>query len=124
MELSRKPYDWEARVDGMRGARLPHPVTRMLKRVLKLTLEVIELPSNPLDTLIHQCGGSDLVAEMTGRAKRLEYTANGRYAVVSRAVDGVAMSKVNLTVRALAARTGWIAGAGQRGRARGRRVEA
>ena len=47
-----------------------------MRRTMMRKLEKLDLPDNPLDTLIHELGGSDMVAELTGRKGRLERNAH------------------------------------------------
>jgi hypothetical protein len=60
------------------GSNLP----ALLARAKSLTL-----PKNPLDDLIERLGGPDAVAEMTGRAKRMEAQPRGGYSYVSRSAQ-------------------------------------
>ena len=53
------------------------------------------LPGNPLDTLIHELGGVDSVAELTGRKGRL-IKHNGKFRFASRAENGVTIDKQNV----------------------------
>ena len=66
--------------------------------VLKKLIDLLELPANPLDNLIHLCGGRDVVAEMTGRKEMMEMQADGSFLSVKRA-DGVSQQALNLVVR-------------------------
>ena len=72
-------------------------------------LEKLDLPDNPLDTLIHELGGSDMVAELTGRKGRLERNAHtGQTQYVKRNIGqtdtvtgrDVAMERINLHEKA------------------------
>ena len=100
MVLSRQPYDYEVfRTDGKNQLRPPHPVTMMLKNVLKGVIDLLELPPNPLDHLVHLCGGRDVVAEMTGRKEMMECDADGKWKPVKRAPDGVKQQELNIHVR-------------------------
>ena len=49
-----------------------------LKRTLLKKLQALKLPENPLDLLIAELGGTEHVAEMTGRKGRLVRDADGR----------------------------------------------
>lgn len=82
LELSKVPYDYEKRLQAWQNgnSRRPnHPVTMMIKHVLRLIINLLELPANPLDNLIHLCGGREVVAELTGRAVAMEVQANGKF---------------------------------------------
>ena len=92
MELSAQPYDFEKMVwdsTHTRKLRAPHPVVMMLKRVISLVIELLELPPNPLDDLVHRCGGRKVVAELTGRHDMMEMQADGQFRSVKRAEQGV-----------------------------------
>ena len=53
--------------------------------VLKEKLKGLILPGNPLDVLIHELGGPESVAEMSGRTQRQEYDYElGRFRTVER----------------------------------------
>ena len=76
-----------------------------MRRTMVKKLERLDLPDNPLDTLIHELGGSDMVAELTGRKGRLERNADtGQTQYIKRnngqtdAATGrdVAMERINL----------------------------
>lgn len=100
MVLSRHAYDYDDfRVDGKTEIRPPHPVTMMVKNVLKGVIELLELPPNPLDHLVHLCGGREVVAEMTGRKEMMECQADGKWRAVRRANDGVKQQELNIHVR-------------------------
>lgn len=51
----------------------------MIKHVLRLIINLLELPANPLDNLIHLCGGREVVAELTGRAVAMEVQPDGKF---------------------------------------------
>jgi hypothetical protein len=80
--------------------RRPHPVTVKAKIVLKKLIDLMELPANPLDNLIHLCGGREVVAEMTGRKEMMEMQPDGSWLCVNRA-DGCAQQALNLNVCSL-----------------------
>jgi hypothetical protein len=79
--------------------RPSHPVAVKAKMVLKKLIDLMELPPNPLDNLIHLCGGREVVAEMTGRKEMMEMQADGTFQSVKRAANGVSQQVVNLNVR-------------------------
>lgn len=81
------------------SSRPPHPVTLKAKVVLKKLIDLLELPPNPLDNLIHLCGGREVVAEMTGRKEMMEMQADGTFQSVKRADNGISQTTLNLTVR-------------------------
>ena len=79
-----------------------------MRRQMKRKLDRLNLPDNPLDTLIHELGGAKMVAELTGRKGRLERNAKGHTVYVKR-TDGevdastgrqVAMERINLHEKA------------------------
>ena len=69
-----------------------------LRDALLYRLEKIgnRLPSNTIDELIDKLGGSDCVAEMTGRKGRVVST-DGKVAYESRAEDDVSLEMLNMT---------------------------
>ena len=77
-----------------------------LKRALLKKLNKLPMPDNPLDELINELGGSDAVAEMTGRKGRLERDDDGK-TVYSKRNKGmrddddraVSMEKINIAER-------------------------
>lgn len=103
MEVSLHPYDYHD-VRGIAGSpsaeplRPPHPVTMMIKRVIKAIVDLLELPPNPLDQLTHLCGGREVVAEMTGRAEMMECQPDGTFLAAKRA-KGINQQELNITVR-------------------------
>ncbi|KAG8519185.1 Protein strawberry notch-2 [Galemys pyrenaicus] len=76
----------------------------ILERVERLKQDLLdkvralgqELPLNTLDQLIHQLGGPERVAEMTGRKGRVVSRSNGTVAFESRAEQGLSIDHVNL----------------------------
>eukprot|EP00892_Ulva_mutabilis_P012185 jgi/Ulvmu1/9339/UM050_0089.1 len=103
MELSAQPYDYnDVHVlddnPNTVPLRPPHPVTMMIKRVLMATIDLLELPPNPLDLLTHLCGGREVVAEMTGRVEMMECQPDGTFLPVKRA-KGVSQQELNITER-------------------------
>ncbi|XP_063926476.1 protein strawberry notch-like isoform X3 [Zophobas morio] len=56
-----------------------------------------KLPPNTLDQLIHELGGAQVVAEMTGRKGRVVHTENGDVQYESRAETGVSLEALNMT---------------------------
>ena len=98
----RYNYDYNVQTIGPDGkvqaVRPPHPVTVKAKIVLKKLIDLLELPANPLDNLIHLCGGRNVVAEMTGRKEMMEMQDDGCFLSVKRA-EGVSQQALNLVVR-------------------------
>lgn len=66
-----------------------------LRRQVLESLTLLDLPDNPLDTLVNHFGAKN-VAEITGRKKRLIRREDGRVEYVKRAPAGVATTKVNV----------------------------
>lgn len=62
--------------------------------------KALVLPKNPLDDLIERLGGPDAVAEMTGRAKRMEAQPRGGYSYVSRSAQYGRCSLDDVSVQA------------------------
>uniref|UniRef100_A0A8C5KZ57 Protein strawberry notch homolog 2 n=1 Tax=Jaculus jaculus TaxID=51337 RepID=A0A8C5KZ57_JACJA len=69
-----------------------------LKRGLLTKVRALgrELPVNTLDQLIHQLGGPECVAEMTGRKGRVVSRPDGTVVFESRAEQGLSIDHVNL----------------------------
>lgn len=65
----------------------PPPPTGSNLPALLARAKALVLPKNPLDDLIERLGGPDAVAEMTGRAKRMEAQPRGGYSYVSRSAQ-------------------------------------
>jgi hypothetical protein len=103
-KITRTPYNFDdlAYAADLRekAVRRPHPVTVKAKIVLKKLIDLMELPANPLDNLIHLCGGREVVAEMTGRKEMMEMLPDGSWICVKRA-EGCAQQALNLSVRYL-----------------------
>jgi hypothetical protein len=101
MEVSAREYDYrDVKPVLPKGTkRSPHPVVMMLKRVIALAIDLLELPPNPLDDLVHRCGGRTVVAEMTGRHTLMEMQPSGSFARVKRAGKGVSQEALNITER-------------------------
>jgi hypothetical protein len=103
MVLSGLPYDYTRLepldVRGKKNRRPAHPVVLMIKKVLSFMIDMLELPPNPLDQLVHLCGGRNVVAEMTGRSEMMEVQPDGRFKTVKRADPGVRQQSLNLHVR-------------------------
>lgn len=97
----RQHYDYDKvflDAKGNPADRPAHVVTVKAKLVLKKIIELLELPANPLDHLVHLCGGRELVAEMTGRKDMMEMQADGTFKAVKRSVS-VPQAQINLDVR-------------------------
>ena len=105
MKLSERPYDW-SEVEEIRGEgnsktqqRPPHPLALMSKMVINRIIATMELPPNPLDTLVHQCGGQSMVAEMSGRKDFLACQDDGSFKRTKRGGNACPKREVNLMVR-------------------------
>ncbi|CAG9461146.1 unnamed protein product [Pedinophyceae sp. YPF-701] len=59
-------------------------------RALYDEVSEMSLPPNPIDKLVIELGGPDRVADLTGRAGRIERTADGRLGYVPRKFDAAA----------------------------------
>ncbi len=59
----------------------------------------LNLPGNPLDILIDKLGGTNKVAEMTGRKRRFVRNSSGNIVYVSRTDNGIAQDKQNIWER-------------------------
>lgn len=62
-------------------------------------LRELKLPGNPLDILIDELGGTNKVAEMTGRKRRFVRNSSGNIVYVSRTDNGIAQDKQNIWER-------------------------
>lgn len=89
--VSQREYDFEKVLplphwakEKADGVRPPHPVTMMCKRSLRCIIDLLELPPNPLDNLVHLCGGREVVAELTGRKFMMEVQPDGAFKKVRR----------------------------------------
>ena len=70
---------------------------RGIKEELLREARSLSLPDNPLDELIHQLGGTEKVAELTGRKMKLVYDGDGRVQMVQRAKAlDVTVARVNM----------------------------
>ncbi len=78
-----------------RGNQLESRVALELKRELLDRLSVLEVPEHPLDQLVNYFG-TENVAEMTGRKKRLIRTFGGRLEYRARQIPGVPNRLINL----------------------------
>jgi hypothetical protein len=78
-----------------RGQQLESRVALELKRELLDRLSVLEIPEHPLDQLVNYFG-TENVAEMTGRKKRLIKTLSGRLEYRARQIPGVPNRLINL----------------------------
>jgi hypothetical protein len=100
MQLSPCAYNYDRRIGYGKDQQRPnHPVTMMVKKVLCRMINLLELPANPLDNLVHLCGGRQVVSEMTGRKHIMEVQPDGSFKKVRRARD-VAQSALNLAEKA------------------------
>ena len=77
------------------GQQLESRVALELKRELLDRLSLLEIPEHPLDQLINYFG-TENVAEMTGRKKRLIKTLSGRLEYRARQIPGVPNRLINL----------------------------
>ena len=78
-----------------RGNQLESRAALELKRELLDRLSVLEVPEHPLDQLVNYFG-TENVAEMTGRKKRLIRTFAGRLEYRARQIPGVPNRLINL----------------------------
>ena len=78
-----------------RGNQLESRAALALKRELLDRLSILEVPEHPLDQLVNYFG-TENVAEMTGRKKRLVRTLSGRLEYRARTVAGVPNRLINL----------------------------
>ena len=77
------------------GNQLESRAALELKRELLDRLSVLEIPEHPLDQLVNYFG-TENVAEMTGRKKRLIKTLSGRFEYRARQIPGVPNRLINL----------------------------
>ena len=56
---------------------VPDARLKEIKKSLLATIDTLELPPNPLDYLIDLCGGTEMVAEMTGRNEQMVREEDG-----------------------------------------------
>jgi hypothetical protein len=77
------------------GEHLESRAALELKRELLDRLSVLEIPEHPLDQLVNYFG-TENVAEMTGRKKRLVRTLSGRLEYRNRQIPGVPNRLINL----------------------------
>lgn len=77
------------------GVQLESRAALELKRELLDRLSVLEIPEHPLDQLVNYFG-TENVAEMTGRKKRLIKTLSGRFEYRARQIPGVPNRLINL----------------------------
>jgi hypothetical protein len=78
-----------------RGNHLESRAALELRRELLDRLSVLEIPEHPLDQLVNYFG-TENVAEMTGRKKRLVRTLSGRLEYRARQIPGVPSRLINL----------------------------
>ena len=78
-------------------ARARADEVRELRRRFLVAASKLGLPGNPLDTLIAELGGSDCVAEMTGRKGRMVRDAtSGKVVYEARNSNGVSLEMQNM----------------------------
>ncbi|HRH44313.1 MAG TPA: strawberry notch C-terminal domain-containing protein, partial [Pyrinomonadaceae bacterium] len=77
------------------GQQLESRVALELKRELLDRVSLLEIPEHPLDQLVNYFG-TENVAEMTGRKKRLIKTLSGRFEYRARQIPGVPNRLINL----------------------------
>ena len=77
------------------GSHLESRAALELKRELLDRLSILEVPEHPLDQLVNYFG-TENVAEMTGRKKRLIRTLSGRLEYRARQIPGVPNRLINL----------------------------
>lgn len=77
------------------GHQLESRVALELKRELLDRLSLLEIPEHPLDQLVNYFG-TENVAEMTGRKKRLIKNLSGRFEYRARQIPGVPNRLINL----------------------------
>ena len=77
------------------GGHLESRAALELKRELLDRLSILEVPEHPLDQLVNYFG-TENVAEMTGRKKRLIRTLSGRLEYRARQIPGVPNRLINL----------------------------
>lgn len=78
-----------------KGGHLESRAALELKRELLDRLSILEVPEHPLDQLVNYFG-TENVAEMTGRKKRLIRTLSGRLEYRARQIPGVPNRLINL----------------------------
>lgn len=77
------------------GNQIDSRVALELKRELLDRLSILEVPEHPLDQLVNYFG-TENVAEMTGRKKRLIRTLSGKFEYRARQIPGVPNRLINL----------------------------
>jgi P-loop containing NTP hydrolase pore-1/C-terminal domain on Strawberry notch homologue len=77
------------------GTQIDSRVALELKKELLDRLSILEVPENPLDQLVNYFG-TENVAEMTGRKKRLIRTLSGKLEYRARQIPGVPNRLINL----------------------------
>ncbi|GLC46848.1 hypothetical protein PLESTB_001541000 [Pleodorina starrii] len=84
---------------GKPGVAIPQ-LASVRKLLLEFVGKAVELPPTPLDQLVQLLGGSEQVAEMTGRKGRLEEDADGKVRYQDRSLQlGEVRKRVNLSER-------------------------